>query len=421
MSQRILIRGATFENKGAEAMIRSVQSGIIAAIPDAVGLLDLTRGAEWSPAQLRGLEPRAGLRYHGRGRQIIATVVGGVGRIISPRAALRCVEAVTGVDARIDFLVDITGYGVGDVWTRTGAKGLVVSSLMDDVKLLAMADVPSIYLPQAWGPFRKWQSRRSADQLLRSAMRLYARDRESLEWLKTLPSCTPEKVSLASDIAFSFEGAPREVGRELLESIGIPSDEAPLVGIVPNMRVYERTPGEGRENTYVDQLISVARHFAGELGCQVVVMPHEIKQRPAEVPDDRYLCGVITEALSSSGNLCAALNDYSAEQLKAMIGEIDLLISSRFHSIVAAMSLRVPVVSIAWAHKYRELMKSVGLREYVLEHNGLDDGMVVDMCDQAWNRRQSITESLEKHVPAHELSAVRVLNEAVALMKECLE
>lgn len=425
MGHRVLIVGAAFVNKGAEAMIRCVQRGIISRIPGASGILDVPPGASWSREELRGLHPRVGLTFAERSRRAAATVARCLGRVASRRVRVRWLEAASGVDFGIDAVVDISGYAWGDPWVRQASTGwgaelrsAISRALVSDPQALMAAGAPFIYLPQCWGPFERCAARRRADDIVRTATKLYARDQESLDWLTMLHSFSSEKVALASDIAFTFEGAPAEEARTLLTELGIRFDGTPIVGIVPNMRVYERASGDGADSLYVRELVRIAVHFAERIGCQVVVMPHEIKLRPVAVPDDRYLCRLVSEAAADAGTVCAAVAEYSSEELKAMIGEVDLLVSSRFHSIVAAMSLRVPVVSIAWSHKYRELMESVGLGGYVVEQEDLADSSLVDLCDQAWAEREHLAASLEAHVPKHEASAHAVLEETAALIRE---
>ncbi|MGI5817780.1 MAG: polysaccharide pyruvyl transferase family protein [Armatimonadota bacterium] len=420
MTRKLLIQGATFENKGAEAMIRCVQRGIIAKVPDAMGLLDRWPHADWSERELRGLRPRACLGSGGRARRVVATAIDGIGRLLPERTRARCAGALLRVDVCMDAVLDITGYGAGDAWVRAGLRGTIGRALLDDAKLLAAAGVPFVYLPQSWGPFEKSEAREMAERRMQTALHLYVRDHWSLQWLEALPSFDAEKVSLASDIAFTFEGTSREVGRELLSGLGLRLNDSPVVGIVPNMRIYERMEGEGPENVYIRRLVAVARHFAERLDCQVVVMPHEIKLWESPVPDDRYLCELIETGASGAGTVKAAVDDYSSEELKTMIGELELLISSRYHSIIAAMSHRLPVVSVSWSHKYTELMDSVGLSEYVVECERLEDTSLIDLCGEAWTRRAKMNAALEEHVPTHEASARATLEETVALLREHL-
>ncbi|MEI6502387.1 MAG: polysaccharide pyruvyl transferase family protein, partial [Armatimonadota bacterium] len=286
--------------------------------------------------------------------------------------------------------------------------------------LFRQLGVPVFHLPQAWGPFENPAARSLATRVIAHATLVYARDQQSYDWLRLLPSFSAQKVHLASDIAFTFRGAGPEVGEALLRSLGLPPGEGPLVGIVPNMRVYERAEGSGLDNTYVQRLLTLTRHFTERRQCRVLLMPHEIRDGPSAREDDRVLCRLVAEAAGTPERVAAALGSYPAEELKALIGRVDLLISSRFHSIVGAMSQRRPVVALAWSHKYHELMDSVGLGDYVADHGALPEAELIALCDRAWEKRDELQASLEGRVPAHEASASAVLADVAKAVRGVL-
>ena len=419
MSRRILITGAWFDNKGAEAMIRTVQAGVLTHLPQAEGLL-LRRGQSAPSAEvLRGL----GLWRAPNNRPLPERVLW----LLAHKSGLLRTLARRHCPASLDLqaVIDISGYAFGDPWQRPRGSGLqarLTGRLRDagNIRLwdlFRQLQVPVFHLPQAWGPFENSESRSLATRVIQHATLAYARDRQSHDWLRTLPSFDEKKVRLASDIAFTFKGAGPEVGEALLRSLGLAVAGEPLVGIVPNMRVYERAEGSGLANAYVQRLLSLTRHFAERRQCRVLLMPHEIREGSSARADDRVLCRLIAEAAGTPDRVVAALGNYRAEELKALIGGVDLLVSSRFHSLVGAMSLRRPVVALAWSHKYHELMGSVGLGEYVADYDALPEQELIDLCDRAWEDRDGLRACLNAGVPAHEASAAAVLDEVVEAVK----
>lgn len=419
MSEGVLITGAWFWNKGAEAMIRSVQQGILRHLPEAVPLLHAFRDASPTDERLRGLKPWS----VPVGRRLQLGWLCRSGLVSGPlRPRLRRQLGVTAV-------IDVSGYKFGDAWQRplnwsgrkfvSSAKQALLGALVGDNWAIYHAlSLPVFHLPQAWGPFEYAQSRQMAERILRGASRVWARDEVSYDWLRRLSAFSEEKVARASDIAFSFSGAEPAVGQSLLATLGVRLGERPLIGIVPNMRVYERAEGHGADNAYVRRLLTIMRWLIAERQCQVVLMPHELT--PPELGrDDRYLCRLLAEASGVTDQVWAATGEYSAEELKAMIGHTELLVSSRFHSLVAALSLRRPVVALAWSHKYHELLGGVGLGEFVASHE-TEPQALLTLCDQALASRAAMTNLLEQHVPAHEASAAAVLAEVTEMIRNVL-
>lgn len=427
MMRRVLITGAYLPNKGSEAMLRTVQQALLPQVEDAIGLLPMRADVHIGEDDLKGLIP---CHLPDRLTRAFVKLTGRSGILRQAALRRRSFHFLPGGQAlNVDSVVDISGYRIGDPWykrpTPKGGLGTRVRAaiskpaLLDLPGLLEALRAPVFYLPQAWGPFEIPQVRSVAEKVLRNASKVYARDVASYEWLRELATFSEEKVAFGSDIAFQFEGASPEVGRSLLSESGVVFDASPLVGIVPNMRVYERSPNEGLDNPYITCLVKLV-DYLGQEGHQVILMPHEIRpeQTNSKMRDDRYLCRVIAARTSNGGRVYTAVGNYSAAQLKSMIGHVDLLVASRFHSIVAALSLRCPVVAIAWAHKYAELLGTVGLGDFAVSHQALEPDALVEICKSAWGRRDHSRMLLEKHVPDHEASSANVLSEVASMINE---
>ncbi len=418
MSRHILIAGGGLVNKGAEAMVRSVQHGLLPLIDDAEGLL--ATSSDYPEDKLRGL-----VNWHNPfGSRVksaqfaLPQALGLLGRW--PFRSTLEWYAQTGTGARIDAVIDISGYAYHDRagQRRSKLRRLVRAHRVGVWDIFSLLGVPTFYMPQAWGPFSTAEGRTRADRVIRGASAVFARDAYSYECLQQLPSFSEAKVRIASDIAFTFRGDSEAVGQSLLGGLGCAPDGSPLIGIVPSMRVYERTPQRGSDSSYVRCLCAIAEHFIREHDARVVLMPHEIRPGGAGEQDDRYLCRIISEELAPTRAAFAATDDYTAEQLKSMIGRMDLMVSSRFHAIVAALSLRRPVVAVSWSHKYWELLQSVGLGEFVHTDDNLEAGALVELCAHAWSEREQLTALLEQHVPEHERSAENAIRDVAKMISD---
>jgi len=427
--RKILIHGAEFENKGAEAMIRSVQAGVLNALGDTQGYLCSPR--DWDPQLMRGLK-RWWYPTFSRPKRLMLSVsyrTGALWLVKQTPVKKQLIGTLASKAFDLDAVLDISGYAYGDVWyrraqqlnatrkVRISLRRRIMLNFGDICDICRAFSIPILYLPQAWGPFENPMARKHAEKIVSVATKVYARDTTSYNWLRELRSFSEDKVSIGSDIAFAFQGAPPEIGERLLRDLGLVMDGEPIVGVIPNMRVYERTGYGGMENPYIMCLAEAVRYFINQQECQVVLMPHEIIERQTDRPDDRYLCKLVAEIVQDKTKVRCATGVYSAEELKSMIGRTDLLVTSRFHSIVAALSLRRPIVVIAWSHKYDELLKSVGLADFVMSARDMEWAVLRDLCERAWSNREQLRLHLEKTVPAHEKSARQVLAEVVSCIQ----
>lgn len=84
--------------------------------------------------------------------------------------------------------------------------------------------------------------------------------------------------------------------------------------------------------------------------------------------------------------------EYNAMELKTIIGQCDLLIGSRYHSIVAALSQGIPVLAIGWHHKYHEIMKLVNLENFVFNIDEINKKNVDEILKEINNLLENAPE-----------------------------
>lgn len=72
----------------------------------------------------------------------------------------------------------------------------------------------------------------------------------------------------------------------------------------------------------------------------IVFMPHCIE--PYQYRDDRMVAEEIYNAMTHKHKARVLITEYSPEELKGLMGELDLFISARVHSVIGALSMGVP-------------------------------------------------------------------------------
>ena len=92
---------------------------------------------------------------------------------------------------------------------------------------------------------------------------------------------------------------------------------------------------------------------------------------------------------------------YNAKQIKDLIGMCDFFIGSRFHSLMASISMKVPTLCIGWHYKYLELMNWVDLNDYVKDVRDRFTALeFFKLFQKLYDNENSIREDLNKNVPA---------------------
>lgn len=247
-------------------------------------------------------------------------------------------------------------------------------SFMDDRPLVLIYNVltlwpaivlgiPVVKLAQGIGPIRSQPNRIAARLTLPHCVQIYARGRETWQHLQEFGGC---RVERAADIAFLYHQAyslseeePAAFAR-LLQQLDKrrATTSQPAIGICPSSVVAARAHSAGQD--YVAATAKLIRNLA-EQGHQVVLFPNATrarypnKRRNNDLPLLREIADRLGEPTASQ-TLVVDM-DVNTRAIRELISRLGLVVTSRFHAMVAALSLGVPTFVIGWSHKYLEVME----------------------------------------------------------------
>ena len=199
-----------------------------------------------------------------------------------------------------------------------------------------------ILLPQAFGPFETDCHARRIRAICEMADLVYAREKTSYDHVVRALGGS-EKVCVAPDFTCLYKGDP----------CGLPFERDGYVVLVPNRQMITKTKLAAN---YCDFMIGVARMLAS-LGERIVFLNHE------SVPDD----GLIDVFNASIDNAGAVVRNVSGGECKTVLAGAKLVVTSRFHALVSALTEGVPALCTSWSHKYRELVAELGCPESCID------------------------------------------------------
>jgi polysaccharide pyruvyl transferase WcaK-like protein len=122
-------------------------------------------------------------------------------------------------------------------------------------------------------------------------------------------------------------------------------------------------------DNYYNCLLKLCAYLQ-EQGEGLIILNHE------GIPD-RNIC----EHLSKDCGGVPVVSHWNPVYIKTVIGCCKLLVSSRFHGCVSALSQGVPVLATSWNHKYEMLLKDYGVGANLIDLNS--DEIDVAMIQQA--------------------------------------
>ncbi|MDZ7901592.1 MAG: polysaccharide pyruvyl transferase family protein [Rheinheimera sp.] len=81
--------------------------------------------------------------------------------------------------------------------------------------------------------------------------------------------------------------------------------------------------------------------------------------------------------------------------LKQFIGGAQLVISSRFHGAINALSQAVPCITTSWSHKYQQMMADFGVADYCLSE--VSASHLISKIEQLTQERAAIVATLAEN------------------------
>jgi polysaccharide pyruvyl transferase WcaK-like protein len=399
---RFLVYHGHFQNKGAEAMLLTIAAQLRRRLGPETGFeyyFEVPAGeyaAEEAAAGMgQALLPRAPRIAAAERIRLYAAMFHDGGAAGRSRWRARChFHRAFDVLRGFDGLIDASGLAYSDAF---GPEPLRRAQWFWTAA--AAQRKPVVFMPQSWGPFETFPAldRLALRCQLKRAAAVFARDDESAAHLRSVGVDGPS-IRSCPDIVFAFAGAPAAAAR--------PARKEPAVAMAPNMRLYDRTGGGEAANPYVGLLADMAARIAAS-GHSIVLLPHEIIRDSGRGRDDRFLCGLLAEALAARSIPAERPDVTNAAAIREEIASCRAIVASRFHAAVLGLSAGVPAFLVGWQGKYAGLMQRFGMPECVAGIEDLGPG-----------RREALLESVDSWLSRREELAGRIRDQLPGMARE---
>lgn len=370
----IEIKGVQFSNKGAELMLIA----ILQQLDKALGEYQITLSpGTYLPYQKRA---RLGAWQKLSFRRGNIDLTGVFGKL--PNKLLNLLKRYGIVTEKdVDVILDASGFAYGEQW---GVKSLKHTA--KEVTRFQQQGKKYIFLPQALGPFKSSEVQQLAIKIFANADLVFPRDDESYRALTELLSKSKiAHVQQAPDFTCLVEPEPfKDEMQALLNK--------KTVCIIPNNKMvstFHHKKASDDEQSYINFLVQAGKYYQQQ-GWNVVLLNHEGKE-------DQQICQKIAQELSNNSNKVLIKDDLSAVGIKAYIGSVDAVLSSRFHGCVSALTQGIPCLATSWSHKYQMLFQEYGVSQNVLDFkidkNELEQSLMLFTQSLSEQRKQYLKHS----------------------------
>ena len=363
----IEIKGVQFSNKGAELMLIAILEQLDEHLDDYQITL--------SPGQFLPYLNRAKLGAWQKlsFRRSHFDLTGLFGKLPKKLLALfRRYGIVT--EAEIDVILDASGFAYGEQWGTRSLK-----HTLNEIVRFKKSGKKYIFLPQAFGPFEKENYKKLAREIFSQADLVFPRDEKSYHAIISCDDKLSQKPQIKLSPDFTCLVQPHPFIDRTRSSQACETETSvvnkPTICLIPNNKMVSKFHHQNAnkdQKPYIEFFITVGKYYKKN-GWQVVLLNHEGKE-------DKQLCNQIAQELSSDETILI-LNDLSALDIKAYIGSVDAVISSRFHGCVSALTQGTPCLATSWSHKYQMLFSEYGLAENVIDFK-MADTLLINQLDE---------------------------------------
>lgn len=327
----IEVQGIGFPNKGAELMLLAICDKIQRRYPDTRICLQPNQPFSYRknyPVYQIGKVVRFGVDL-GRLLYLIPKKLRDMFGIVMPR--------------EVNVILDASGFAYGDQW-GTHKVGVKFARKIKKFKQ-EKKNRKVILLPQAFGPFTNQELRKHMQDIIDHADLIFARDETSFTYLKDIEPV--ETISQKPDFTNRLQTLSREFDY---------IKEHPVC-FIPNSKMLEMK-SSSQPDIFIQFMAKLVKS-AYEAGHTPYLLIHEGEGDAALANKIKALVGIDLLTVQPS----------NAEQVKQAIGASRLVVSSRFHGLVSALSQNIPVIATGWSHKYQALLNDYGVADCIFDES----------------------------------------------------
>lgn len=188
-----------------------------------------------------------------------------------------------------------------------------------------------------------------AKHLLQNVDLITVREEGTYQYFKELTE-GKTSINLTAEPAFLLQPASPDRSKAIMVKEGITENSRPLIGVAMTYDVLSSAFGtklssEEKYEKAVKEIACFVDMLTDKLSATIVFIPHSIE--PNGYRDDRLVSKDIYSEMSNKPMARLITTEYSAEELKALIGQLDIFISCRVHAAIGAIGMNTPVCLLA--------------------------------------------------------------------------
>src|SRR5690606_31321615 len=274
-----------------------------------------------------------------------------------------------------------------------------------DVFLARRYQIPVFILPNSIGPLKNSLAKSIVFKALKYAKVIFIREGTSLEFLKKHGF----QAVKSPDLGFYLKPSKRCFKSYLIDR-KIPIGLKKCVAIT--LRPYRFDGKPNKDELYDNYLNEIKKFINGLLSddISVTLIAHTIG--PSAHEDDTIPLLEIYDSIPKQENL-VYLNDrdLNSEDLEKIYSYYDLVVGTRFHSVIFSLNVFTPAIAIAYGgNKAVGIMNDMDLSEFVVPIENPKADKLTELSYAAINNKEKYIDKIEKYKIKLENEKLQLVN-----------
>jgi len=281
-------------------------------------------------------------------------------------------------------------------WTITWWSMLVSRTM--DILVSRSFGKPVVMFPNSVGPFRTWIGRFLSRLSLNSCDYILIRDPISYGIVDEV-GIRASKV-LTYDTALLYHHS----GKETVDDIA-----RPVIGI--SAGIYGQSLSAAEVENYIVAHARALDTAVEKHGFSVMFLPHYISGFEL---DDSDVSESIVRRMRHK-HRAKIIRTNSVAEFKLLLNRMDMVISSKMHPAILAMTGYVPVLCISYDHKQTSFFQRLNMSECILNIRDVSYERLLFKIDAIWDKRGALAESLKRQIPQWQKNVRITIQKVVSL------
>jgi len=198
------------------------------------------------------------------------------------------------------------------------------------------------------------------------------------------------RVHVACDPAVFLPPPPPGAGREWLTRRGLDALPRPWIGL--NARPWHHFPTLGGAQQEPGRelraaLAAVAQTIIARTGGSLFLVPVQ-----TAFDDDREVLAHLRDVIGSANRVSLIEDPGDASMVQALIGELDLMVGMRLHSLIFAANAGTPFIALSYDPKVDAFAAAMAATEFCFPIEGLAAEGVATAVEKALHEREALRE-----------------------------